>query len=59
MSALARAHARLTEAVAELEQAKSEVPDIALEGLVFARVETKVLRRRIENLAKAIGDPVP
>lgn len=56
MSALSEAQRLLDELVDTLERAKGEVPDIATEPLTYLRAETKVLRRRIENIRKAIGD---
>ena len=41
-----------------LERAKSEVPGYSVEALVFVRAEIKVIRRRVENIRRAIGDPV-
>ena len=55
MTALARAHEHLTEAIAALEQAKREVPRYANEAITYMRAETKVLRRRLENMCKAVG----
>ena len=55
-AALCGALTIVTELVDALELAKGEVPDIALEGLVLARAESKVLRRRLQNLSKAVGD---
>ena len=54
--ALAGALTIVTELVDALELAKSEVPDIAHEGLVFARAEAMVVRRRLANIIKAVGD---
>ena len=54
-SALAGAVQIADELVDALEIAKSETPDFAIEGLILARAESKVLRRRLENIAKAVG----
>jgi hypothetical protein len=57
-AALVRPLQIVTEIAAAIELAKGEVPDIALEGLVLARAESKVLRRRLENPSKAVGGDV-
>ena len=57
MSALGEVQRLLDELVAALEVAKVEVPAYSVESLVFVRAEIKVIRRRITNIAKAIGDP--
>ncbi len=56
MSALSEVQRLLDELVDTLERAKGEAPDVAVDAVTFMRAETKVLRRRIENIVKAIGD---
>ena len=45
----------LDELVIALEVAKLEVPAYSVEAVTFLRAEVKVLRRRVENMKKAIG----
>ena len=47
----------LNELVNALDVAKSAVPAYSVEAVTFLRAEVKVLRRRVENMKKAIGDP--
>ena len=53
--ALGEVQRLVDELVDALEGAKGQGTDIAIEPLTSVRVETKVLRRRLENLCKAIG----
>ena len=55
MRALSEVQRLLNELVNALERAKSEAPDIAIEPLTYFRAEAKVLRRRLDNLVKALG----
>jgi len=59
MSALADARHCADQLVEALTQAEAELPDYAVEPLRFARAEAKVLRRRVENLRRALGEPEP
>ena len=56
MSALSEVQRLLDELVNALERSKTEVP-ASVEAVTFLRAEVKVLRRRVENMRKAIGDP--
>ena len=56
MSALSEVQRLLDELVDALEVAKAEVPAYSIESLVFVRAEIKIVRRRIENIRKAIGE---
>ena len=58
MSALSEVQRLLDELVDALEVAKREVPGYSVEPLVFVRAEIKVIRRRITNVRRVIGDPV-
>ena len=49
----------LDELVDALEVAKSAVPAYSVEAVTFIRPDVKVIRRRVENIRKAIGDPAP
>jgi hypothetical protein len=56
-AALAEVQRLLNELVAALEVAKSAVPAYSLESIRFLRAEVKVIRRRVQNVRKAIRDP--
>ena len=56
-SAMVKAQRLLDELVDALEVAKAEVPAYSVESLRFLRAEVKVIRRRVENIRKATGDP--
>ena len=56
MSGLALAHASLSNAIDELEQAIEEAPSYSVDSLRFLRVELKDATRRIENTRRVLGD---
>ena len=57
MSALSEVQRLLDELVDALEVAKTDVPAYSVDALAFVRAEIKGVRRRTENIRKAIGDP--
>lgn len=56
MSNLSRAHAHLTKAVGELEDAIEEVPAYSVEAVRFLRREVQEAIRRLGNCRKVLGD---
>ena len=58
-SKLNEAHAKLDDAIDALEVAKGEAPAWGIwvvESIIYLRAELKVLRRRLSNIRKAVGD---
>ena len=55
-SALSEVQRLLDELVDALGRAKGEVPAYSIEAVTFLRAETKVIRRRVENMRKTLGD---